>query len=1592
MTNIVLQKESLLMVADKPSNLITFKSDVTIDAEPNSVVLINSDSHVINTETDKNFSVVHHTFLTYPDGGNGIEDAPYDYSSYVRKNGKWEVFDYVNYPVPQDDYLYEQVEILNDFKDTALGFGIDPDDRFVSLNDLVDLNIIKDDPSSGGGFVPVGPPVLSTPPIPSGLLVIGRWDSIDISWMPANFQYVNHGHVLVYRNNVNDFSTAGVIATVYGPSNYNDFEALVDTVYYYWIRFVSNTGVQGPFNSTDGTEGILSNDPDNLLDLLAGEITGTQLHSSLLEPIETIPQLTIDVINNANDIASESLTRANQIAAEGVARQQGLEAEAIARGTAIDEAVTILQTADMNLASEIKFITSTSNATFDTSELWQFDTDVEGWTSPGGVPVLSGGFIRPHFSTNSVLQSPAFTVDGAVYTDIRFRVKKVGAPVWTGMIQYSTTVSVGFFVSHQVSILEPEYFGGIATVSVDMLQSIDWDTSIITGLKLQLSLNSDASNYFELDWVGIGRSGPGASVAAIVETNTAWTTALAAEAEARLELTATVEDNIAYVDTQLTALTNNDITLASQIASLSAGNANQFDYGKIWYFDSTIESWVGFPSAPTIANPGWIRPADHASDSRIMSPAGLNIDAVKYTQVRLRVRRHGTPPWSGELFWRKPSDGAFAPPQVIAVVEPSWDSENTGLLTFNPPWSSLVTIDQIRIDLGNTQTSTNWLEIDWIAIGRPSPGASSADLQNLQTAMVTADTALANDITAANTAIAGKASQTALNTLQSQVTSIDGVVVSQGNSIVALNSQMNTDVINPNPNFINWSGTVPDGYTAWDLTGFSKYNGPYSYTGPNALRFNVTGSFNSGIVIDSISTLNNFSYLDVEIIFTLVSGVFNGCGVIIDWINTASTVYRTYAALINSGITASTVLGKKSITKMRVSRPAGFTGSFSHYRIYILGNYPDALLGGSGVKDIIIDRVAITASDISASAISNLETRVTSTETTNTTQATQITNLNASLGGKAEASAVTALDARVTTVEGVNTSQASDITTLKATSPGSGNLIPTDTEFMVNTSGWLAWSQFGIPFTFARDIAAPDYAPQGIHTLGMHPNVASPTGVFDMYYSSIPVAVGKRYCFVAYTSNYRCEARALMVFLNASGTSIHEVQEIIPTATGMTQLSDWARYPIFGVAPPGAKTVIVALRLVPIAGQTDPYLWFVRPMLCEVLATTTAAPLYSAGGTAGSYAAIQTEASVRASETGPLMAQWSVKTTVGSLVGGVGFYNDGVKTRFMIHADQFSVYSPGSQSFGMIIEGSKVVMDGAFIKSASIDSASINNLNVNKLTGDSATFVKLNVGTLVVDDIQGNISDVFSVTNTAAFNFGGTGSSYSASAGNQISVAWINVPGRLYDRPYGMQFYVQGSATKSVAGPATIVAEFFTPNPSQSALSTLGSPSDCYYTDNYIQRVIGYSTGQTPSNPSNWDTVNVGDAISMYINDSNVHEGIVTNIVVVNNPTGPGAFVAGKVFILANMVKLGNIPSNLAGVTMTRRTAAGRYYNKLGITMATYVNTASSNQQFMFNLNFYDISGKLTTAKTLLATIGCYTSYTTQCINNSITFAVLAGR
>ena len=102
----------------------------------------------------------------------------------------------------------------------------------------------------------------------------------------------------------------------------------------------------------------------------------------------------------------------------------------------------------------------------------------------------------------------------------------------------------------------------------------------------------------------------------------------------------------------------------------------------------------------------------------------------------------------------------------------------------------------------------------------------------------------------------------------------------------------------------------------------------------------------------------------------------------------------------------------------------------------------------------------------------------------------------------------------------------------------------------------------------------------------------------------------------------------------------------------------------------------------------------------------------------------------------PLRAQWTLKTQVNDLVGGVGFYNDGVKTQFLVAANTFAVYSPGSTSLSFVVDSGRVVMDAAFIKDATITDAKISDLTVNKVTGITSNFLLSTIGI-------GNITDAY---------------------------------------------------------------------------------------------------------------------------------------------------------------------------------------------------------------------------------------------------------
>lgn len=191
-----------------------------------------------------------------------------------------------------------------------------------------------------------------------------------------------------------------------------------------------------------------------------------------------------------------------------------------------------------------------------------------------------------------------------------------------------------------------------------------------------------------------------------------------------------------------TTRTTQDNALSQQITLLSAGAGEQFDWQTIWYFDNGSENWTG-NGAPTAAA-GFLRPANQATAAYVESPSGIATDAAKYTQTRMRVRKTGAPVWAAYLYWQATTDSTWGTTRRVALTQPTWDANGIGLVTITAPWAG--TINKIRVDLSAAQTGTDYYELDWVAVGRPSPGASSAQLLIEQTARVNADGVLTSNV------------------------------------------------------------------------------------------------------------------------------------------------------------------------------------------------------------------------------------------------------------------------------------------------------------------------------------------------------------------------------------------------------------------------------------------------------------------------------------------------------------------------------------------------------------------------------------------------------------------------------------------------------------------------------------------------------------------------------------------------------------------------------------------------------------------------------------------------------------------------------
>lgn len=214
-------------------------------------------------------------------------------------------------------------------------------------------------------------------------------------------------------------------------------------------------------------------------------------------------------------------------------------------------------------------------------------------------------------------------------------------------------------------------------------------------------------------------------------------------AQAADELLAATQGIEASIESLSEAVTSGDENLARQISQIAAGTGEQFDSLEIWYFDKDAEGWTEDDNGYTpmsVTSDGWLKANNSTSTCR--SPNGLTIDAHAYRFIKMRIKKVGSPTWNAKMFWIGADETGWNAGRSVVISEPEYDDKGIAILTLHDiEWRDSTTIRRFRFDFTTGQDADNYLLFDWIAVGRPAPGASTAALQDVRSTMSNALTA-----------------------------------------------------------------------------------------------------------------------------------------------------------------------------------------------------------------------------------------------------------------------------------------------------------------------------------------------------------------------------------------------------------------------------------------------------------------------------------------------------------------------------------------------------------------------------------------------------------------------------------------------------------------------------------------------------------------------------------------------------------------------------------------------------------------------------------------------------------------------------------
>ena len=226
--------------------------------------------------------------------------------------------------------------------------------------------------------------------------------------------------------------------------------------------------------------------------------------------------------------------------------------------------------------------------------------------------------------------------------------------------------------------------------------------------------------------------------------------------------------------------------MAEQISMLSVGVGEQFDTAKIWHFDKNKEDWIN-----GVFDIGYLL----VKSETVTSPTFL-IDGDIYHHIKMRINKVGDPDWAGNLVW---NTGSIALPEAVFV-------DDVTSITLDTTWSGDIT--QLQLKLSTNADDTNYYKIDWITIGRPSPGASTASVLDLKIATATRDEALAQDIRGlstkmdTNNALLSSNVNTKLETITTQQQTQATDITTLSSNVVTMNTKLSADIVEVNTTLV----------------------------------------------------------------------------------------------------------------------------------------------------------------------------------------------------------------------------------------------------------------------------------------------------------------------------------------------------------------------------------------------------------------------------------------------------------------------------------------------------------------------------------------------------------------------------------------------------------------------------------------------------------------------------------------------------------------------------------------------------------------------------------------------------------------------